>query len=40
MMLQLGRQLTGLTLVATASRPESRGWALPMGAHQVIDHSI
>jgi zinc-binding alcohol dehydrogenase family protein len=38
MLLQLARQLTGLTLVATASRPESRAWALAMGAHQVIDH--
>lgn len=38
MLLQLAHQLTGLTLVATASRPESRDWALAMGAHQVIDH--
>jgi zinc-binding alcohol dehydrogenase family protein len=39
MVLQLARQLTGLTLVATASRPESVAWAQAMGAHHVIDHS-
>ncbi|EDY38523.1 alginate lyase [Cyanobium sp. PCC 7001] len=38
MLLQLARALTGLTLVGTASRPESRAWALRMGAHHVVDH--
>lgn len=36
---QLARQLTGVTIVATASRPESREFALRMGAHHVVDHS-
>ncbi|MDD0838857.1 zinc-binding alcohol dehydrogenase family protein [Curvibacter sp. HBC61] len=37
-LIQLARQLTGLTVVATASRPETRQWCLDLGAHQVIDH--
>ena len=37
-LIQLARQLTGLTVIATASRPESRAWATDMGAHLVIDH--
>ncbi|MGH6949054.1 MAG: zinc-binding alcohol dehydrogenase family protein [Kiloniellales bacterium] len=36
---QLARQLTDLTIVATASRAETRDWSLEMGAHHVIDHS-
>ncbi|HEX7005928.1 MAG TPA: zinc-binding dehydrogenase, partial [Alphaproteobacteria bacterium] len=32
-------RLTGLTVVATASRPETRQWCLDLGAHHVIDHS-
>jgi threonine dehydrogenase-like Zn-dependent dehydrogenase len=36
---QLARQLTGLTVVATASRPETADWCLTMGAHHVIDHT-
>ncbi len=36
---QLARRLTDLTIIATASRPETRAWALEMGAHHVIDHS-
>ncbi len=35
---QLARQLTGLRVVATASRAETRQWCLDMGAHEVIDH--
>lgn len=35
---QIARRLTGLTVIATASRPESRDWCLEMGAHHVIDH--
>jgi zinc-binding alcohol dehydrogenase family protein len=31
-------KLAGLTVIATASRPESRAWAEKMGADQVIDH--
>ncbi|MBU3694838.1 MAG: zinc-binding alcohol dehydrogenase family protein [Rhodocyclaceae bacterium] len=39
MLLQLARALTGLTLVGTASRPQTRAWALAMGAQHVIDHA-
>jgi zinc-binding alcohol dehydrogenase family protein len=35
---QFARRLTGLTVVATASRPESQKWCLALGAHAVIDH--
>lgn len=35
---QLARRLTGLTVVATASRPESAEWCRRMGAHHIIDH--
>ena len=38
-MIQLARRLTGLTVVATASRPESHTWCNELGAHAVIDHS-
>ncbi len=37
--IQLARRLTGATVVATASRPETREWCLKLGAHAVIDHS-
>lgn len=37
-LIQLARALTGLTVVATASRPESRDWVRSMGAHHVADH--
>jgi zinc-binding alcohol dehydrogenase family protein len=36
--IQLARRLTGLTVIATASRPETRQWCLDLGAHHVIDH--
>jgi zinc-binding alcohol dehydrogenase family protein len=35
---QLARKLTGLRVIATASRPETRDWAQAMGAHDVLDH--
>jgi zinc-binding alcohol dehydrogenase family protein len=35
---QLARRLTGLTVIATASRPETVAWCREMGAHHVIDH--
>jgi NADPH2:quinone reductase len=38
-MIQLARRLTALTVIATASRPETRDWCLKLGAHHVIDHS-
>lgn len=37
--IQLARRLTDLTVIATASRPETRQWALDLGAHHVVDHS-
>jgi NADPH2:quinone reductase len=36
--IQLARQLTDLTVVATASRPETVQWATDLGAHHVVDH--
>ncbi|HXP01678.1 MAG TPA: zinc-binding alcohol dehydrogenase family protein [Luteibacter sp.] len=36
---QLARRLTGLTVIGTASRPETRAWVAEMGAHHVVDHS-
>jgi zinc-binding alcohol dehydrogenase family protein len=38
-LIQLARKLTGLTIIATASRPETREWVKSLGAHHVIDHS-
>lgn len=38
-LVQLARQLTGLTVVGTASRPETAAWVSNLGAHHVIDHS-
>jgi NADPH2:quinone reductase len=38
-LIQIARRLTALTVVATASRPETRDWCLKLGAHHVIDHS-
>ena len=38
-LVQLARQLTGLTIIATASRPETVAWVRELGAHHVIDHS-
>jgi zinc-binding alcohol dehydrogenase family protein len=35
---QLARRLTGLRVVATASRDETVAWCRKMGAHHVIDH--
>jgi len=36
--IQLARTLTGLTVIATASRPETQAWCRAMGAQHVIDH--
>ncbi|WP_313651785.1 zinc-binding alcohol dehydrogenase family protein [Pseudomonas soli] len=36
---QLARQLTNLTVIGTASRPETQAWVRQLGAHQVIDHN-
>ena len=38
-MIQLARKLTALTVIATASRPESVAWCKRLGADHVIDHS-
>ena len=38
MITQLARALTRVTVIGTASRPESRQWALDYGAHQVVNH--
>jgi NADPH2:quinone reductase len=35
---QLARTLTGLTIIASASRPETTDWCRVMGAHHVVDH--
>lgn len=37
--IQLVRQLTDLTVIATASRPETQAWSRDLGAHHVVDHS-
>lgn len=37
--IQLLRALTDLTVIATASRPETTDWVRALGAHHVIDHS-
>lgn len=37
-LIQLARRLTGLTVIATASRPETVAWCERMGAHHVINH--
>ena len=37
--IQIARALTDLTVIATASRPETQAWVKELGAHHVIDHS-
>jgi NADPH2:quinone reductase len=39
MAIQLLRARTDLTVIATASRPETREWCSSLGAHHVVDHS-
>ena len=36
---QLARRLTDLTVVTTASRPETQAWSRGLGAHHVVDHA-
>lgn len=38
-LVQLARQLTGLTVIGTASRPDTARWVRDLGAHHVIDHT-
>lgn len=37
--IQLARALTALTVVASASRPESGRWVRELGAHHVVNHA-
>lgn len=37
--IQLLRAKTDLTVIASASRPETKAWVTDLGAHHVIDHS-
>jgi zinc-binding alcohol dehydrogenase family protein len=37
--IQLAKQVGGVTVIATASRPESIAWARSLGADHVIDHA-
>lgn len=38
-LVQLAARLTGLTVIGTASRPDTVAWVEKMGAHHVIDHT-
>jgi NADPH:quinone reductase len=38
--IQIARALTDLTVIATASRPETTAWVKEMGAHHVINHTL
>jgi NADPH2:quinone reductase len=38
MAIQIARKLTGLTVIATASRTETQDWVRELGAQHVIDH--
>jgi len=37
-LVQLARTLTNLTVIGTASRPDSQAWVSGLGAHHVVDH--
>ncbi|HVX80099.1 MAG TPA: zinc-binding alcohol dehydrogenase family protein [Devosiaceae bacterium] len=37
--IQLAKKLAGLSVIATASRPETRDWVTSLGADAVVDHS-
>lgn len=39
MLIQLAKALTGVRIIATASRPESRSWVESLGADVIINHS-
>jgi NADPH2:quinone reductase len=39
MAIQFARRLSDVTVIATASRPETQAWCRELGAHHVIDHS-
>ena len=38
-LIQLAKELTSMTVIATASRPETVDWVKRMGADHVVDHS-
>jgi zinc-binding alcohol dehydrogenase family protein len=38
-LVQLARRLSGLTVIGSASRPESQQWVSKNGAHHTVDHS-
>ena len=38
-LVQLASKLTRLTVIGTASRPETQAWVKALGAHHVIDHA-
>jgi NADPH:quinone reductase len=37
--IQLAKRVAGMTVIATASRPETRTWVEVMGADHIVDHS-
>ncbi|MEM9529962.1 MAG: zinc-binding alcohol dehydrogenase family protein [Pseudomonadota bacterium] len=37
-LIQLAKQLTGLKVIATASRPDTQAWVKKMGADEVVNH--
>jgi NADPH:quinone reductase len=37
-LVQLARQLTGVRIIGTASRPDSQQWVRDQGAHEVVNH--
>lgn len=39
MAIQLARRLSNLTVIATASRPETQSWVRELGAHHVVNHA-
>ncbi|MEE1867921.1 zinc-binding alcohol dehydrogenase family protein [Pseudomonas auratipiscis] len=39
MLVQLARKLTKLTVIGTASRPETADWVRDLGAHFIVDHT-
>ena len=38
-LIQLANKLTGLTVIATASRPDTQAWVKKMGADHIVNHS-
>jgi NADPH2:quinone reductase len=38
--IQLLRALSDLTVIATASRPETQAWVRELGAHHIVDHRL